>query len=180
MSRSRKKRKMNQTYWVFCEGKTEEAYVSFLRSHYSVPTIRIKAKVKGNSISRNYIDRYLKGEFTAKGDQLYLLYDIDAPKMLHRLQTIRGCTMLLNNPCIEFWFLLYYQSHNSACKESFCLKELNNRNRQYKKGVIDSKLEEKLITKMDKACERAKALQGHENPSSSLYIFIEALKRNQK
>ena len=179
MSRSRakrKKRKMNPTYWVFCEGETEEAYINFLKSHFRLPSIQIKAKVKGNSINQNYIAQYLKGAFTTSKDQVFLLYDIDAPKMLDRLCKIEDCELLISNPCIEFWFLLHYKNHKAVCKEAFCIKELKNRNGKYRKGVIDDQLLEKLVDKMDKAIERAKALDSPKNPSSTLYRLVELLK----
>lgn len=172
----RKRRKMNPTYWVFCEGETEVAYVNFLKSYFRLPSIHIKAKVKGNSINQNYIDQYLKGEFTTSKDQVFLLYDIDAPKMFDRLCKIEDCELLISNPCIEFWFLMHYKNHKAFCKEAFCIKEMKNRNGEYRKGVIDEQLAEKLSDKMDKASERAKALISPNNPSSTLYRFVELLK----
>lgn len=53
-------KKVNSTFWVFCEGQTEESYVKALRAKYRLP-IEVKPKVVGLSISedliKNHIDR---------------------------------------------------------------------------------------------------------------------------
>jgi len=60
---------------------------------------------------------------------------------------------------------------------SDCIRELCNRNKNtYKKGVIDSRLEEKLTESCKKACERGKKLQVFENPSTNMDVFLEELK----
>ena len=52
MSRTIRKprgKSINPTFFVFCEGETEEQYVCYLRSKYRLP-IDIDAKVAGNRI----------------------------------------------------------------------------------------------------------------------------------
>ena len=34
-----KGKRINPTYWVFCEGKTEETYVAYLRTKYRLNTL---------------------------------------------------------------------------------------------------------------------------------------------
>ena len=43
-------KKIKPHFWVFCEGETEEAYISFLRSQYRIP-IEIVPKTVGNKIT---------------------------------------------------------------------------------------------------------------------------------
>jgi len=74
MHRKSQGRKINPTYFVFCEGKTEEAYSKFLRQKYRLP-IEIKTKVTGQEISDKFITNYLKGKVTTDFDKIYLMYD---------------------------------------------------------------------------------------------------------
>ena len=50
-----------------------------------------------------------------------------------------------------------------------------NRNRTYKKGVIDIKLKENLVSKINVAIIRAKGLAENNNPSTTVYKLIEVL-----
>jgi len=111
-----KGKKMKPTYFVFCEGKTEALYVKFLKNQYRVPII-IDSKVAKNRIDEKYIKSYKKGKFTHKKDKTFLLYDLDAPKMLQKLQSINSAILLVSNPCIELWSLLHIkeQKANICC-----------------------------------------------------------------
>ncbi len=143
--RASKRKKINPTFFVFCEGETEEAYVHFLKRHFRLPSIQIHSRVSRNNITAKYIKNY-------KQDKL------------------------VSNPCIELWFLLHYKNHQGECESDFCAHEMRNRNRVYQKGTLSTKLEQKLGSKMQKAVTRAKALEPFQNPSSTVYRLIEALK----
>ena len=54
---------MNLTFFVFCEGKTEAAYVDLLRRNFRVP-MEIIARVSDSNISQPYIDRCKRERFT--------------------------------------------------------------------------------------------------------------------
>jgi hypothetical protein len=56
------------------------------------------------------------------------MYDLDAPKMLERLQKIRSATLLVSNPCIEIWYLLHYKEQKAELNCQICNKELEKRN----------------------------------------------------
>ena len=62
---SPKGKKIKPTFFVFCEGKTEELYVKFLKSQFRIP-ILIDSKIAKNGINENYIKGYKKGKFTHK------------------------------------------------------------------------------------------------------------------
>lgn len=178
MARSRRKskgKKINPTFWVFCEGETEESYINFLKSLYRISSIQIHSRVKGNSINSKYISSYKQDKPTHEKDINYLVYDLDVAGMHAKLQQIDGCTLLVSNPCIELWFLLHYKNQSSAVDSKYCCKELNNRNKKYSKGIIDTKLQDKLIQKQEDAVKRAKNLEDYNNPSSTLYLLIETL-----
>jgi len=178
MARSRRKsrgKKINPTFWVFCEGETEESYINFLKSQYRISSIQIHSKVKGNSINSKYISSYKQDKPTHEKDINYLVYDLDVAGMQAKLQQVDDCILLVSNPSIELWFLLHYKNQRAAVDSKFCCKELNNRNKKYSKGIIDRKLQDKLIQKQEEAVKRAKKLEDYNNPSSTLYLLIESL-----
>jgi len=178
MARNRRKskgKKINPTLFVFCEGDTEEAYTNMLKSLFRLSSIQIHPKIGGNNITSKYIENYKKDKPTHDKDINYLVYDLDVADIIIRLNKIDNCILLLSNPCIETWFLLHYKNHKANNDSSYFYKELKNRNKTYKKGAIDKKLKEKLTTKFGEATKRAKELNEFENPSSTIYKFLEKL-----
>lgn len=179
MSRKRAKpkgRKINPTYFVFCEGKTEEAYSKFLRQKYRLP-IEIKTKVTGQEISDVYIKNYLKGFDVTDLDKNYLMYDLDAVEFIPRLKAVDNGIVLGSNPSIELWFLLHYRNQRSNINTANCIRDLTGCNSQYEKGNINYELQKTLDSNILKAIERAKILQDYSNPSSMIYKLVEELER---
>jgi len=103
------------------------------------------------------------------------MYDLDAPKMLDRLQKIDDTILLASNPCIEFWFLLHFKNHTAEIDSNSCVREISNRFKNYKKGLIDEKLKSKLLENTKEAVKRAKNFTNYQNPSSTVYLLIESL-----
>lgn len=183
MARRRKEskgKKINPTLFVFCEGETEEAYINLLKSLYRIPSIHIHPKIGGNNITKEYIKNYKKDKPTHEKDLNFLIYDLDVPTMIRRLSKIDNCELLVSNPCIELWFLLHYKNQTAKTNNAHCYRELENRNKSYKKGAIDQKLKTKLISKKDDAVKRAKSLTEFENPSSTIYKLIDILDNLKK
>ncbi len=174
-----KGKKIKPTFFVFCEGKTEELYIKYLKSKYRIP-FEIDTQIAKNKIKENYIKSYKKNRFTHKKDKTFLLYDIDAPKMLEKLQAISDTILLASNPCIEFWYLLHYKNHTSNVNCIYCNKELKNRNKKYDKTILDTHLKEYLNKNQDKAINRAKKLKYYNNPSSTIFLLIEELEKVKK
>ena len=81
-----RRKKINPTLFVFCEGETEEAYANMLRAFYRLPSIQIKSKVSGNRISEKYIEKYKVGIPTDKKDMNFLMYDLDVPHLFKKLK----------------------------------------------------------------------------------------------
>lgn len=173
--RPSKGKRINPTFFVFCEGETEEAYVNHLKSEYRLPSVHIDAQIGRNNITESYIQNYKANKPTHEKDQDFLLYDLDAPAILQRLERIKHAVLLVSNPCIELWFLLHYKNQTAVIDENYCCNELRNRNRIYNKGEIDKRLKEKLREKRSDAIKRAKKLQPYVNPSTTVYRFIAIL-----
>ena len=178
MSSKRRKprgKKINPTLFIFCEGETEVSYINFLKTEYRIPSIHIRPKISGNKITFEYIRNYKKDKPTDEKDMNFLMYDLDVENILQRLSKIENAILLVSNPSIELWFLLHYKNQTASTNSAYCLKELKNRNKTYKKGLIDSKLKEKLLINRDDAVKRAKKLTDNNNPSSTIYKLIDIL-----
>lgn len=59
--RANRPRTMKSVILVFCEGETEEAYISLLKQRYRLP-IQIRSKVAGTKISSSYLAKQIKAE----------------------------------------------------------------------------------------------------------------------
>jgi len=176
----REKRKSKQklvkpTFFVFCEGETEEAYIAFLRSIYRLP-IEIDAKIAGDSITARYISNYKKQKITHPKDKTFLIYDLDTGN-LNKFLKIQNTTLIASNPCFELWYLLHCENQIAELSTDDCIKKLLNHIKNYKKGGFDKKLEKKTVDNQDKAIERAEKLKLYQNPSTNVCHFIENLER---
>ncbi|MCC5936523.1 MAG: RloB domain-containing protein [Lunatimonas sp.] len=170
-----KGKRIKPQIWVFCEGKTEQAYVAHLRSKYRVP-IEIVTCVAGTGISQQLIQRQKRGKPSHPKDMDFLLYDVDVEHILDKIQSLSGVTLLLSNPTIELWFLLHYKNQKTSISSAECVRELSNfLHHSYKKGVLGVSMRKKLEEECHTACSRAKELPGFSNPSSNVYLFIESL-----
>lgn len=165
---------MNRTIFVFCEGKTEAAYIDLLRRCFRVP-VEIIARVSDSNISQPYIERCKRERFTTDQDKTFLMFDLDVAGMRERLSRIKDVTLLLSNPCVEYWFLLHY---NDVCRElssSECLNLLKKIVPDYTKGSFSSEMKEVLIKDIASATLRAKNKVAFENPSSTIHLFTDEI-----
>ncbi|MBK9291916.1 MAG: RloB domain-containing protein [Bacteroidetes bacterium] len=168
-------KKINPHFWVFCEGKTEEAYVIFLRSLYRLP-IEVVPKISGSDINIRYIESYKRNKPTHEKDRDFLIYDADILHIIEKLRNIPNVNLIISNPAIELWFLLHYKNQITSISAAECVRQLENRNKNtYKKGLIDEQLKTRLKEKYKEACNRARQLRLFENPSTNMFLFIEAL-----
>lgn len=179
MSRGRKISKgkeIRPTFFIFCEGVTEEHYVKYLKSKYRMP-FEIDSKIAGNRITAGYIKHYKESKITDEKDKNFLLYDLDAPKMLGKLHKLDNCILLASNPCIELWFLLHFKEQKANVDSKKCIKDLVSKIKKYKKGKLTTTLQHSLNSGQLKAVHRAKKLSEYSNPSSTVYKLIEELEK---
>lgn len=171
-------KKMNPTFFVFCEGQTEAAYVDMLRRSFRVP-VEIIAKVSDSNISRQYIERCKRDRFTTPADKTFLMFDLDVAGMLDRLKKIADVTLLLSNPCIEYWFLLHYADVSRELTTAKCLSVLKSKDAEYSKGAFSTAMRKILIDNIKGASERAERKAPYSNPSSTVHLLVkEILKRS--
>lgn len=166
---------MNPTFFIFCEGKTEAAYVDLLRRSFRVP-IEIIAKISDSNISQPYIDRCRRERFTTPRDKTFLMFDLDVAGMFERLSKLKDSVMLLSNPCVEYWFLLHYADVRNELSSSECLSRLKRFDPNYTKGTFSAAMQEILLSGSDTASGRAKAREAYSNPSSTIHILIDEIR----
>jgi hypothetical protein len=174
--RQSKGKVIKPTFYVFCEGESEEAYVSFIRSRYRVP-IHIKTKVASTRISLKYVTSILNKFTRHEKDKNFLLYDLDRSDVVERLTLIKDGILLGSNPCIELWFILHTCNHTAEATSRQCVDQLQRICRGYEKGSLCSKLRTELSTGEDEAIKRAKKLKLFNNPSTSVYLLLEELRK---
>jgi hypothetical protein len=177
--RTPKGKVINPTFFVFCEGETEEEYIGYLRSKYRLPVL-IDAKIAGNRITDKYIQNYKKDKANHPKDITYLVYDLDVPEMLGKLQAIKNTVLLSSNPCFELWYLLHFQEQKAAIASNACNLKLKQHHPNYNKGLFNKELKNRIEEKQAKAVNRASKLTEFENPSSQLYKFINELEKVKK
>jgi hypothetical protein len=171
-----KGKEIKPTFYVFCEGESEEAYISFIRSSRRI-SIQIKAKVAKNKINQKYINRNLRPTTDPAKDKLFLLYDIDTPGMLVKLQIIKDAILLVSNPCFELWYILHTSNHTAEVTSQQCVEKLDRICKDYRKGYICGKLRQELTTGEEKAIARSKKHTLYTNPSTSVYLLLEELNK---
>lgn len=166
---------MRPTFFVFCEGETEEAYVKYLRSRYRLP-IEIDATVAGTEISDRHIRKYKRDRMTTPTDRDYAMYDLDRGDIADRLKSLTGATVIGSNPCIEIWFLLHVLDRKSEISSSDCCKALKSRVPTYRKGrVLCRELLSLLESNATVAIRRAGMLRHGDNPSTEIPALIRDL-----
>ncbi len=174
-----KDKRMNPTFFVFCEGKTEAAYVDLLRRNFRVP-VEIIIKVSDSNISQPYIDRCKREKFTTPKDKTFLMFDLDVPGMLEHLKKIKNVQLLLSNPCIEYWFLLHYKDVTKELSSNECLSMLKKLEKDYSKGSFTPDMTKVLLDKIEEASNRAKTKIGYSNPSSTIHLLADEILNQRK
>lgn len=167
---------MLPNYFVFCEGDTEVVYVEMLRSHYRLP-IHIIAKKTLLNITPALIERCKATYIETKNDRTYLMYDLDVPTMLERLQKIPVSTLLCSNPCFELWLLLHFADQKTELTSEECVNRLSAYINMYKKGALSITDRQYLMNNVTAAIDRAKKLSAYNNPSTTIYLLINELER---
>lgn len=179
----RPERKMKPVYIVFCEGETEENYVTFLRVSYRVP-LKVISKITGQKISQALIARHERAERITKYDDItsFTMYDLDTPNILDRLKKCSAIS-ISSNPCIELWFLLHVCDQQAAIASDVCVKKLKNISPEwfsYEKGHLTVRQQYSLRDTVSTACGRAQQLSDPNNPSTTVYRLIDKLQEAGK
>lgn len=178
----KKSRLPHRVFLVICEGETEESYINVLKRHYRLP-VTIKTKVAGNSINSRLVNQYIK-EIGVSPEEcnVFYIYDADVKPVLEKIMSLPG-TAIISNPCIELWFTLHMRQCIRPLKSETVVKELCALHpswKAYLKGNFNKDQILHLISNKEIAVSRAKKLEWPSNPSSNMYLFIEALEAEKR
>ena len=121
--RKSKGKTMKPNFFVFCEGESEVAYISHLRSQYRAP-IQIIPRKSDSNISVRYIENCKREYVATQNDKTFLMFDLDVNGMLEHLQSIPDVVLLVSNPCIELWYLLHFEECHAELTQNACIKKL--------------------------------------------------------
>ncbi len=137
----RKIREIKSSYSVIVDGKTEVWYFQLMKTHETLPRVNIEPELpKKKKLAELF---GLAKENAGYYDRVFLLLDLDAiihdaqidelRKYFDETKKNEKITILFNNPCLEFWFLLHFKEtakYFSHCSEVISefknLKRLKN------------------------------------------------------
>ncbi len=169
---------MRPNFFVFCEGKSEIAYIKFLRAVSRAP-IQLISRESDSNISQAYIARCKREYVTTRLDKDFLMFDLDVKGMLEHLRNFKNAILLVSHPCIELWFLLHFEDCRSEISADACNKRMLSCSNNYKKGTLQECEKQILWENMDIAIARAKKLQEYRNPSTTIYKLIECIRQQR-
>ena len=165
---------MKPNFFVFCEGESEVAYISHLRSRYRAP-LQIITRKSDSNISVRYIENCKREYIVTENDKTFLMYDLDVDGILAHLQSIPGAVLLVSNPCVELWYLLHFEDCHAELTQNACIKKLKKHLEHYTKGTLALNEKQQLFDKTLEATAKAKVLETYNNPSTTIYKMIELL-----
>lgn len=106
------------------------------------------------------------------------MFDLDVAGMFGRLSKIKDATLLLSNPCIEYWFLLHYGDVSREMTSAECLVRLKGKVPDYAKGFFSTAMKKVLIENIGDAAARAADKEPYTNPSSTIHLLANELRVN--
>ena len=189
----RKKRSTKKVYSVIIEGKTEMWYLQMMKQSENLPRIDIKPELPNKKKLTKLYNLVI--ENSEIYDKVFWVVDLD--QIIHqnsvqefigyvkKLRKNKKVAIIVNNPCLEFWFLLHFREtgkYYSKCRDVERLLSSNDilkgysKTEKYFKNGID--IYKKLKPYQKKAIENAKKLGSFdvnnvETAKSEMYNLLE-------
>ena len=129
MNRKRQIRKLRKSYLIIVEGQTEKWYLDLFKKHEQdrLPRIDIKPEIPKRKKLKEIHEQILDNE--KQYDKVIWIVDLDViiadnqitefKKIIKNLEKMKKVIVLVNSPCLEFWFLLHHVNTSrffSKCK----------------------------------------------------------------
>lgn len=161
MRKSREaKRKSRPTFAVVADGETEMWYLQMLKRN--APAIRIDIRPQISNKKKMEDQRQLVRDLAEDYTKVFWIVDLDAIlgnsrqikkgketpldkfcKYAKEFETSKTVEIIVNNPCLEFWFLLHFE------KTSKCFSQCEKAVTQLKNHLPDYEKSQKFFTKQD-------------------------------
>lgn len=198
MPRRKQHRAPKEVFLIIVDGETEKWYLEMLKTSISHPRINIKPELPKKKalyqIEKMIIDN--------SKDYDKIIWIVDYDEIIHNrheqkfqniqqtLSKLQNVEILINNPCLEFWFLLHFCDTSKFfpnCKTAE--KELKKHLNDYEKTQAyfknnRSNIYEKLKPFKNKAIQRAKKIETNpfnsSPPKAQLYKLFDILNAKYK
>jgi hypothetical protein len=195
-------RSFKEVYAIVGDGPTEKIYFDLLKESKrfsSIPQINIKPELP-NTKGRGggYIRVFEKAkELSENHDRVFCLIDMDVVIRENKLQSYarekmrveKGgkITVIENNPCFEFWFLLHFEftaKHFDSCDRVCNEIRRNDRLPGYSKAKEDlPRHYEALEPKLCDACKHSRSIEDQrdielvspQHPRCQMHLVLEGL-----
>ncbi len=195
------KRRINPKIYIYCNGEVAEpVYFQEFKNYLKSNTIKISYKqfkalapwelIKKVSNQRDLLNK--QGKFYEKdGDQCWCVFDIDQYwkenqkefEKAIKLAKQNNINFAWSNECFELWYLLHFQPLQSAIarKDYDSKLKTNFKKLDGKDYTKNSNVFMRLVQKQDNAIKNAKKIykkdRVQENPSTSVFILVEEMKK---
>ena len=196
---NKRKRRVKKSYSIIVDGQTEVWYLQLMKRYEKLPRIDIKPELpKKKKLSELF---ELVKNNTQIYDKVICLLDFDVilrynqveefKKYVKQLKGNSRAIILINNPCLEFWFLLHFKRIGksfSKCediinklKRNKELKYYEKTEKYYKFAKYD--IYKKLKPLQKSAIENAKKLgnldfDNIESAKAEIYRMLDVLRIN--
>ncbi|MCD6180317.1 MAG: RloB domain-containing protein [Bacteroidales bacterium] len=178
---------------MIIEGETECWYLQLMQQHENLPKVDIKPELPKKR-KLNEIKSLLKKLLEDGYDEIFWLVDLDAiithnqcsdlQKIINNFKKEKEIEILINNPCLEFWYLLHfcntgrsYSSCDKVVKEIRKYEPLSNYQKSERYYKSNHDIYERLKRYQKNAMENAKRLdkqnQDLEAPKAQIYKLLE-------
>jgi len=167
---------------ILVEGETEVWYFQMMKRHKELKDVKIEPELPQK---RKLEELFKEAKDKAKDyDRVFVLIDFDKilqdnavekfKQEIRRIRKNRKISLLVNNPCLEFWFLLHFKETgkgfiNCAKVTAELRKYLSDyeKNKKYFTGERD--IYGRLKDKLERAIKNGKRLGEFDinNPSAS-------------
>ena len=190
---------LKRTFLVFCEGERTE--VDYLRALKQEPAVRDIASVDIHiqegahgfaplPLVRTAVEaRSRATDETGEVDEVWCIFDVEQPKNHPKLRDAvalarnKNVKVAVSNPCFELWLALHFGEHSRPLKTTEAISLRRTYENRKDKGLDGVR----YMPLRDDAARRARDLDDrhkgngtefpNNNPSSSMYRFLEAVER---
>ena len=153
MARRKKKisKPKNNTFAIIVDGETEVWYFQMLKRNEPSLQINIEPKIPQKKKLSDQCEKVL--ELSEVYTKVFWIIDLDVvirdgqvhkfKEYLNEVELKNNVITILNNPCLEYWFLLHYESISKY------FPKCSNAEKQFKKHLKDYKKTQKYFTKQN-------------------------------